>query len=90
MCNEVEASAATALRTLLAERAKGKTVCPSEVARRIDPHNWHQYMPLVHDAVTRLVNDGEVATTWRGQPVDRRRGGGPYRIRRRDDVDVTR
>lgn len=68
---------------LLARRAPDATVCPSEVARVIaaagpDPAAWRDAMPSVHGAVDRLLRDGLVRLSWKGQALQER--SGPYRI----------
>ena len=65
---------------MLAERGSDKTVCPSEVARRLagDAEGWREQMPVVHAAVDRLLDKDVVALSWRGQALSRR--AGPYRI----------
>ena len=68
---------------LLAERAPGATVCPSEVARAISQgEEWRGAMPDVHDAVDRLRADGLVTLSWQGRALPVR--DGPYRIGRGD------
>lgn len=64
---------------LLAERAPGATVCPSEVARAISQGNeWRGAMPVVHDAVDQLHAEGLIKLSWQGRALPTR--GGPYRI----------
>lgn len=64
---------------LLAERAPGATVCPSEVARAISQGDaWRGAMPDVHDAVDLLHAESLVKLSWRGQALSTR--AGPYRI----------
>lgn len=79
----IERAAATDPRAvtlaLLARRAPGATVCPSEVARVIAA-DWRGSMPHVHAAIDGLVPDGMVQLSWKGQPLDAR--SGPYRIGR--------
>ncbi len=72
-----------AVLALLAERGAGKTICPSEVARRIAEagQDWRGSMEQVHAAVDRLVAAGAVTLSWKGEIIDARRG--PYRIARR-------
>jgi hypothetical protein len=73
---------------LLASRAPTATVCPSEVARSLastaGPEagavSWRDLMPVVHSAVDRLVIDGHVRLSWKGQALPTR--SGPYRIGR--------
>jgi len=82
-----EANARAATLALLAERAEGATICPSEVARALaDSHrddptapNWRDWMPMVHEAVDRLVAEGLVQLSWKGRRLAARNG--PYRIR---------
>ncbi len=63
--------------SLLARRAPGATICPSEVARAIAP-DWRSAMPAVHAAIDGLVRDGLVRLSWKGRPLATR--SGPYRI----------
>ncbi|QNE32972.1 DUF3253 domain-containing protein [Sphingomonas sp. NBWT7] len=67
---------------LLASRAAGATICPSEVARAIAP-DWRGAMPAVHAAVDALLRDGLVQLSWKGRPLPTR--SGPYRIARLRD-----
>lgn len=71
----------TSILTLLGARAPGATLCPSEVARALaadDPAAWRARMPQVHAAIDRLVADGAVQLSWKGEPMASRQG--PYRI----------
>jgi len=73
---------------LLAARAQGATVCPSEVARATvaasgtstEADDWRNAMPLVHAAVDRLLAEGFVRLSWKGESLATR--AGPYRIGR--------
>jgi hypothetical protein len=75
-----EGAARAATLTLLATRAPGATICPSEVARVLagEGGDWRAAMPVVHAAVDRLVADGLVRLSWKGAAMPVRRG--PYRI----------
>jgi hypothetical protein len=80
----IEAARAAVL-TLLAEREAGTTICPSEVARKIataasayEEVDWGGVMPIVHDAVDQLVDQGKVSLSWKGKALPAR--SGPYRI----------
>lgn len=74
-------SARDTVLALLAQRAPGKTICPSEVARALaDGGDWRAVMPAVHDAVDTLLGEGRVALSWKGRMLAAR--AGPYRIRR--------
>ena len=72
-----------AIQTLLAERAPGATICPSEAARRIagPQGDWRTAMEAVHAATDTLAASGTIALSWKGAPMQKRRG--PYRIARR-------
>jgi hypothetical protein len=83
--NAADARAATL--ALLAARAPEATVCPSEVARAIvaggtdaAAGNWREAMPIVHGAIDRLVGEGVVRLSWKGEHLPTR--AGPYRIGR--------
>ncbi|MFD1950372.1 DUF3253 domain-containing protein [Sphingomonas arantia] len=74
---------------LLAARAPGATVCPSEVARVLAKAagadvagDWRHFMPAVHAAVDGLVEAGAVRLSRKGRPMAVR--AGPYRIGRVD------
>ena len=76
-------AAEAAIRSLLAERAPGATICPSEAARRLagPQGDWRAEMAAVHAAVDAMTAQGTIALSWRGEPKQKRRG--PYRIARR-------
>jgi hypothetical protein len=77
-------AASDAVLDLLARRAEGATVCPSEAARVLaaaaNSPDWRGEMAAVHAAVERLATEGRVRLTWRG--AERRVADGPYRIGR--------
>jgi hypothetical protein len=68
---------------LLAERATTATICPSEAARRLTAPDgdWRAQMDAVHAAVDSLAEAGTITLSWKGTPIQKRRG--PYRIARR-------
>ena len=68
----------TAIEELLAARGPGKTICPSEAARRLSPDQWRDRMDDVHAATDRLLAEGRIAISWKGKRLERR--DGPYRI----------
>lgn len=72
-----------AILSLLAERAAGATICPSEAARRIaGPRgDWRAEMEAVHAATDALLAENAIALSWKGEAKQKRRG--PYRIARR-------
>lgn len=69
---------------LLAGRAEGATLCPSEVARALagasGGADWRGEMARVHAAVDALVAEGRVRLSWKGEAKAAREG--PYRIGR--------
>ncbi|GAA0234194.1 DUF3253 domain-containing protein [Cryptosporangium japonicum] len=68
---------------LLARRATGATICPSEVARQLGGENWRPLMEPVRAAARRLVAAGRVEITQGGEVVDPETVRGPIRIRTR-------
>ena len=70
---------------LLAARARGATICPSEVARARSPdaEEWRGLMEPVREAARRLVAQGRVVITQQGHEVDPSTAKGPIRIRLR-------
>lgn len=73
---------AVAILTLLDRRAAGRTICPSEAARMVDPAGWRVAMPAVHAAARRLAAEGAVVLTQGGVATDPDAVVGAYRIRR--------
>lgn len=76
-----DTAAMSAIAALLAERGPGKTVCPSEVARRLagGGPDWRAEMARVHGAVDLMAGEGTIALSWKGRALPAR--DGPYRIR---------
>jgi hypothetical protein len=66
---------------LLAERDLGKTICPSDAARALDPEGFRRLMPAVREAAQALVVEGALEVTQRGVPVDLPAARGPVRLR---------
>jgi hypothetical protein len=71
-----------AIRGELDRRGSGKTICASEVARRVDADGWRALMPRVQNAVRRLAHGGEVEVLQRGRRVDPSDAKGPIRVRK--------
>jgi Protein of unknown function (DUF3253) len=81
-----------AIRDLLATRAEGATICPSEAARWVarergsaEDAAWRPLMEPARMAARRLVDQGEVEILQRGRVVDPSTAEGPLRIRLRSD-----
>ncbi|MBC7206305.1 MAG: DUF3253 domain-containing protein [Methyloversatilis sp.] len=60
---------AETLLVLVARRAQGRSICPSEVARVLSPE-WRHLMPRVREAARRLARDGRVVVTQGGEVCD--------------------
>jgi hypothetical protein len=70
---------------LLARRAGGATICPSEAARAVggeDEADWRPLMEPARAAARRLVARGEVEVLQRGRVVDPSTARGPLRVRK--------
>jgi hypothetical protein len=78
----VDVALESAIRSLLSERARGATICPSEAARSVDPDGWRELMEPARAAARRLVAAGEVEITQGGRVVDPSTAKGPIRVRR--------
>jgi hypothetical protein len=78
-----DAALEAAVLDLLAARAGGATICPSEAARAVGGDDWRPLMEPARAAARRLVVAGEVEVTQGGAVVDPSTAKGPIRIRRR-------
>ncbi|MBM4781674.1 MAG: DUF2256 and DUF3253 domain-containing protein [Archangiaceae bacterium] len=68
----------------LGERARGATICPSEVARSLaNEDEWRALMEPVRQAARRLVAKGVLDITQGGHVVDASTAKGPIRLRLR-------
>jgi hypothetical protein len=65
---------------LLAARAEGKTICPSEAARAL-AEDWRPLMQPVRDTAAAMVDDGRLEVTQQGEVVDPRAARGAIRLR---------
>jgi hypothetical protein len=70
-----------AILDLLKERGPGRTICPSEAARRLDPENWRGLMDAVREAGSELAASGAIEICQGGSPVDPADARGPVRYR---------
>jgi hypothetical protein len=76
----------TAILELLARRDPGKTICPSDAARAVAGDR--DFRPLMDDAraaAGRLVAEGRIDVTQKGEVVDLGTARGPIRLRLRPD-----
>jgi hypothetical protein len=67
-------------------RRLDRSICPSDVARRIDPNDWRRLMEPVRRAARRLAAAGTVEITQHGKKVDPAAFRGPIRIRFADQA----
>lgn len=60
-----------AIMELCLERGQGKTICPSEAARRVagEGGDWHPFMGPVRQAAVRLAEAGDISIYRKGRPV---------------------
>lgn len=68
-----------AILSLLAERAPGKSICPSEVARALSD-DWRPLMGHVRAEAARMAVEGRLLVTQRGKVVDAETARGPIRL----------
>ena len=47
-----------------------KSICPSEVARALDPEAWRGLMTAVRRSAARLAQAGQIEILRKGRPVD--------------------
>jgi len=75
---------AAAIERVVAARADGATVCPSEVARLLagGDARWRALMPAVRAAAAGLARAGRLSVTRGGIEVDAMSPGGPIRLGR--------
>ena len=67
---------------LLARRAPGASICPSEAARVVGGDDWRDLMEPARRAARRLQARGLAVITQQGRPVDPSTARGPIRVRR--------
>lgn len=79
---DVDRDLESAIDDLLDARGAGKTICPSEAARRVDPEGWRELMEPARRAARRLVAQGSIEITQQGRAVDPSTAKGPIRLRR--------
>lgn len=73
-----------AVLDLLAARDRGKTICPSEAARRVRPEAWREEMEPARKVARRMASEGRIEILQRGERVDPAGAfKGPIRLRLR-------
>ncbi len=82
-----DAALEAAILTLLAERGRDKTICPSEAAKLVGGsaslQQWQPLMEPARAAARRLVSAGRILITQHGEPVDPASAKGPIRLKLR-------
>ena len=79
----VDAELERTILSLLGQRARTSTICPSDAARAVGTtDDWRDLMEPARAAAQRLVEAGEVEITQGGKVVDLATAKGPVRIRR--------
>lgn len=68
---------------LLERRSRSATICPSEVARAVQPDDWEPIMEDTRCAARRLVVKGLIEIVQKGAVVDPSTAKGPIRLRAR-------
>lgn len=61
------------------QRGVGKTLCPSEVAKRV-AEDWRPLMPEVRRVAAELAGKGTIVVTQKGLPVAVATARGPIRL----------
>ena len=71
----------TTILSVATQRGADKSTCPSEIARMLFPNDWRKHMKDVVDVAIDLHNQGVVAITQKGIPIDVNLIKGPIRIK---------
>jgi len=71
----------SAILDLLQQRGPGKTICPSDAARQVDPDRWRNLLEKTREAARRLVARGDIVITQRGRIVDPENTKGAIRLK---------
>lgn len=70
-----------AIFELLAAREPGRSICPSEAARAVDPEGWRRLMPQVRATAVGLARAGRLEITRKDRVADPDTLKGVYRLR---------
>lgn len=69
-----------AILDLALRRGRGKSLCPSEVAKALEPEDWRALMPEVRRVAAGMA---EISATQNGAEIDPVTARGPIRLRLR-------
>jgi len=70
MANPDDARTRDTILTLVTARGAGKTICPSEVAKELDPENWRSLLTKVRRTAQAMAKQGEIAIYRKGKPIE--------------------
>lgn len=76
-----EAKIRRAIYGIARERGPDKSLCPSEVARKLSPRKWRALMPQVIGAAKRMAMEGDILMTQGGKIIDPNAAKGAIRLR---------
>jgi hypothetical protein len=80
---DIDRTIESAILELLSRRGLGKTICPSEAARVLDPSGWKELMEPTRAAARRLLDQGAIVITQRGKVIDPTQAKGAIRLKLR-------
>ncbi len=75
-----------AILALLSDRESSKTICPSEVARKLAPRQWKTLMPGVREVAARMALEGRLIATQKGKEVNALLAHGPIRLKAMESI----
>lgn len=79
--NDTDRALERAILDLLAKRARGASICPSEAARQVATDTeWQGLMERTREAARRLIARGKVQMRQGGRVVDASTARGPVRL----------
>lgn len=70
-----------AILAALSARAPGKSICPSEAAKKLATEEWRSHLHHVREAGRALYDAGQIVVTKKGKPVDPHKVKGVIRYR---------
>lgn len=79
--NDLDRRLESELEAMLTERGRHKTLCPSEVARRVGGEDWRPLMEPTRMAARRLAAAGRLEILQKGRRVDPSTARGAIRLR---------
>jgi hypothetical protein len=69
-----------AILAAIAARGDGKTICPTDAARVLDPENWRARLHQIRAAGVHLARTGAISIYRKGKPVSPDGFKGVYRL----------